>query len=108
LFLKQELPSKGKFEVDLELVTFKAKCLMIGLAIGNLKKMQSSHSYQGSTMLCLSEGQTSVYENYGRNKATRGIIFDEGDHLKMKIDLDNLTLSWWLGDIMIIWTRIPR
>lgn len=73
-----------------------------------MKKMQSSHSYQGSVMICLSEGQTSLYEKCGRNKATRGIAFEEGDRITMKVDLENCTLSWWLGDIQIVWTRIQR
>lgn len=108
IYLRQELPVKGKFELNLQLVAFKSKSLMFGVGIGSLRKLQSSHSYQGSVMLCLSEGQTSIYERCGRNKATRGIVFEEGDRIAMKIDLDNLTLSWWLGDIQIAWTRVQK
>lgn len=92
----------------MELTTFRSKCLMLGIGVNNLRKMQNSHSYQGSIMMCLSEGQTSIYERCGRSKATRGIAFEEGDRIIMRIDLDNLTLSWWLGDIQIIWTRILK
>jgi len=108
IYLRQELPSKGKFQLNLELIKFRDKSLMLGIGVGSLRKIQSSHSYQGSVMICFSEGQTSVYEKCGRSKASRGIAFEEGDCITMKIDIDNLILSWWLGDIQIVWTRIQK
>jgi hypothetical protein len=54
-------------------VRFRNKSLMVGVAVGGHKKLQSSHSYAGTIMMCLSEGQTSLYEKGGRKKATKGI-----------------------------------
>jgi hypothetical protein len=66
---------------------------MIGLCIGNLRKKQSGHGYQGNTMLHQGESQTSLYEKGGRSNAYRVIVYDEGDRLKMKIDNDSVTGS---------------
>lgn len=105
------VPDKGKYYSEIELVKWAGtnRNLMFGLCTGTAKTANSSYSHVESISMYLPNNNTSsLYERAANIRTGSFGLFEEGDRITMRINMDTSVITWCFGGEVFLMTRIGK